>query len=87
MPTAIESQTCHMGGGDVDVSRSSIANAFIGGMKLTIVANVEFGSREIGNQNSHGTIISSVIGVISDCASRSSLTAEPIAAISDPMMT
>src|SRR5687767_5621548 len=87
MPTAIDSHTCHIGGGDVDVSRSSIAKAFIGGIKLTTVANSEFGSREIGNQNSHGIIISNVTGVISDCASRSSFTAEPIAAMSDPMMT
>src|SRR5688572_14304605 len=87
MPTAIDSQTCQMGGGEVEVRRSSIANAFIGGMKLTTVANSEFGSREIGSQKSHGIIISSVMGVISDCASRSSLTADPIAAISDPMIT
>ena len=56
-------------------------------MKLTTVANKELGSREMGYQNSHGTIISSVIGVISGCASRSSFTAEPIAAMMDPMMT
>ncbi len=83
----MDSHTCHIGGGDVDVRRSSMANAFIGGMKLTTVANSELGSREIGNQNSHGIIISSVIGVISDCASRSSFTDEPIAAMSDPIVT
>src|SRR5690349_13942199 len=87
IPTTIDSHTCHIGGGAVDVRRSSMANAFIGGMKLTIVANSEFGSREIGNQNSHGIIISSVIGVINGCASRSSFTDDPIAAINDPMVT
>ena len=77
----------YFGGGDVEVIRSSMANAFIGGMKLTTVANSEFGSREIGNQKSHGIIISSVIGVINDCASRSSFTADPIAAMSEPIIT
>ena len=80
IPTTMDSHTCHIGGGDVDARRSSMANAFIGGTKLTTVANSELGSREIGNENSHGIIISAVIGVINGCASRSSFTDVPIAA-------
>ena len=65
-PTRIDNHTCHIGGGDVDVNRSSIAKAFIGGRKLRTVANTEFGSREMGYENSQGIIINSVIGVIND---------------------
>src|SRR5436853_7238736 len=40
-PTPIDSHTCHHGGGAVDVSRISMANVLMGGMKLMIVANAE----------------------------------------------
>ena len=63
-----------------------MANVFTGGMKLIAVLNVEFGSRAIGSASIHGTIITSMIGIISDCASRISLTAEPTAAIADPIV-
>src|SRR4051812_47866064 len=38
--TPIVSTICQAGGGAVDVIRISIPNVFIGGMKLTTVANV-----------------------------------------------
>src|SRR6476661_2309876 len=78
------SQTCHAGGGALDVTRISIAKVLIGGRKLMTVANVDEGLRAIGAAKSHGIMIINVIGVISDCASRISFTAAPIAAIKAP---
>ena len=42
-PSAIDSHTCHAGGGLDDASRSSMPNEFTGGTKLTTTASVEFG--------------------------------------------
>ena len=47
--------------------------------------NVEFGSREMGSQKSHGVMMSSMIGIIIDCASRMSLTTAPTVSIIAPM--
>src|SRR5262249_20218686 len=85
-PIAIDSHTCHTGGGCVDASRSNMPNEFTGGKKLTTTDSVESGSREIGIHKNHGTMSSSVIGNINDCASRRSFTAEPIAIISEPIV-
>ena len=73
-------------GGANEVRRSSIAKVFTGGMKLIAVLNAELGSRAIGAASSHGTIMTRMSGIIIDCASRMSLTAEPTAAIADPMV-
>src|SRR3954466_7053069 len=54
MPIAIDVHTCHQGGGVFDAIRSSMAKVLTGGTKLMTVLNVEFGSREMGSQNSHG---------------------------------
>src|SRR5438105_318302 len=86
MPIAIDSHTSQSGGGEVEVSRSSMAKAFTGGMKLSAVLNAEFGSRTIGYQNSHGVIIIIMIGITSAWASRRSFTADPTAAINEPMI-
>src|SRR3954468_3968239 len=79
--------TCQAGGGAVDVILISIANVFIGGMKLITVANVEDGSRAIGAARSHGHMMVIVIGIISDCALRFSFPAPPIPAINEPSIT
>src|SRR5690606_24701263 len=85
-PIAIDSQTCHSGGGSVDAIRISMPNVLIGGTKLATTETVELGSREIGIHRSHGRIRTSISGVLSDCASRMSLTAAPAAIISDPIV-
>ena len=61
-------------------------NVFTGGTKLMTVLNTEFGSREIGSQKIHGVMTSSMMGIIIDCASRMSLTAEPTAILSEPIV-
>src|SRR5436190_6934391 len=76
-PTPIDTHTCHHGGGAVDVRRISIAKVLMGGMKLRIVANAEFGFWEIGNQTQNGNVSTSIKGIISACASRMSLTTAP----------
>ena len=53
-------------------------------MKLTIVANVEFGFWEIGNHTQNGNVSTSISGIISDCASRMSLTTAPTLTMSEP---
>src|SRR5690554_3650242 len=73
-PIAIVSQTCHAGGGEVDVILNIIANVLIGGRKLNVTLNAESGAREIGIHSIHGMTISRMIGVIIVCASRSSFT-------------
>src|SRR4029078_10470490 len=77
-PIAIDSHTCHVGGGGDEASRSNMQhaltggrhsdrpNALTGGGKLTTTESVESGSREIGIQRIHGTMSSSVIGNIND---------------------
>src|SRR5262245_60382939 len=77
MPIAIDVHTCQYGGGELDAIRSSIVNVLTGGMKLMATLNTEFGSREIGSQKIHGTMMTSMMGIIIDCASRMSLTAAP----------
>ena len=55
-----------------------------GGMKLSrTTASIELGSRLSGSHRIQGTIRTIMIGIISDCASRISLTADPTAAMSD----
>ncbi len=54
-----------------------------GGMKLSTTASVELGSRLIGNQSIHGIMMRSITGVIRVCASRISLTADPMAAMNE----
>src|SRR5215468_8920372 len=83
-PSAIDAHTCHHGGGAVDVRRSSIAKLLTGGIMLMMVANIEFGFCEMGNQTQNGNVSSSMSGIISDCASRMSLTTAPTLTISDP---
>src|SRR5262245_175614 len=78
-PTANVRSTCHAGGGVDDPSRIIIANVWTGGMKLSATENVEFGSRPMTVANIQGAISNSITGVISDCASRISLTAAPTA--------
>src|SRR4051794_20229046 len=63
-PIPIVTATCQNGGGALEVSRSSIAKVFTGGMKLIAVLNGEFGSRAIGAASIHGTISTSIIGII-----------------------
>src|SRR5262249_49127977 len=77
MPTTSVSSTCQVGGGVFVARRIIIANVFTGGMKLMATANVEFGSRPMTLAKSHGAMSASMTGVISDCASRISLTAAP----------
>src|SRR4029077_14224633 len=77
MPIAIDVHTCHSGGGEFDAIRSSMVNVFTGGMRLMVTLNAESGSREIGSQKIHGTMMISMIGIIMDCASRMSFTAAP----------
>jgi hypothetical protein len=84
--TTMPSHTCHIGGGLVEVSRSSSTKFPSGGTKLNTVANSELGSRLIGIHRNHGSITINMIGVISVCASRISFTAEPIAAMIDPIV-
>ena len=83
-PIAIDAHTCHQGGGVFDAIRRSMVNVLTGGTKLMMVLNVEFGSREMGTQNSHGVMMSSMIGIIIDCASRMSLTTLPTVSIIAP---
>src|SRR5262245_2159775 len=78
-PTIIVRSTCQVGGGVADPSRIIIANVLTGGMKLRATANAEFGSRPMTVANIHGAMSTSITGVISDCASRISLTAAPTA--------
>src|SRR5690606_3068279 len=85
-PIATDAQTCHSGGGSVEAMRISMPKVLIGGTKLAITDSVELGSREMGIQRNHGRIRTSISGVISDCASRMSLTAAPAAIISDPIV-
>ena len=47
-PIAIDSHTCHVGGGCDEASRSNMPNELTGGRKLTTTESVESGSREIG---------------------------------------
>ena len=63
---------------------SSITNVLMGGAKLVTIAKTPFGSRVIGNHSNHGIIIVIITGIISDCASVISFTADPIAAIHEP---
>ena len=51
IPIKMDSQICHHGGGVMEAMRISIANVFMGGMRLMAVLNAEFGSREIGNES------------------------------------
>src|SRR5262245_7657197 len=76
-PIPIDNQTCHAGGGSADARRSSMPNELIGGAKLTTTASVELGFWLIGHHSIHGTNIASISGIISCCASRISLAAEP----------
>src|SRR5690606_4975690 len=84
-PMPIDSHTCQAGGGDTDVIRSSMPMLLIGGRKLMTTLKSESGLREIGIHMTHGTVRSSVIGIVSVCASRMSLTADPAAIISEPI--
>ena len=86
MPMTIETAACQNGGGVLEDSRNIITKELSGGMKLITVAKVELGSRVIGIQNSHGIIMIMITGVISDCASRISFTADPIAAMNAAMV-
>ncbi len=54
-----------------------------GGTNDRTTASIELGSRLSGSHSIRGTIRTIMIGIISDCASRISLTAAPTAAISD----
>src|SRR6476659_814079 len=83
-PMPIDAHTCHQGGGDVDVSRISMAKLLTGGMKLMIVENAEFGFWDIGNQTQKGNVSTSISGIIRDCASRMSFTTAPTLTISEP---
>ena len=75
-----------MGGGAVDASRSIMTKLLIGGTKLSTTANMEFGSRLIGSHSIQGIMMMTMTGVISPCASRISLTADPIAAMIAPIV-
>src|SRR5437764_549952 len=83
-PIPIDNQTCQHCGGVIDAMRSSMAKLFMGGMKLMAVLSVEFGSREIGSESTYGMISRIMIGIINDCASLISLTAQPMAIIREP---
>src|SRR6266581_2039255 len=63
-PMAIDSHTCHKGGGALEDIRRSIANVFTGGKKLMAVLKVELGSREIGTWRTHGSTRIIMIGII-----------------------
>ena len=83
-PIAIDSQTCHHGGGWVDAIRMSIPNVLTGGRKLTTRARVESGERATAGQKNQGTITATINGPCSDAASFMSLTAAPTASMSEP---
>src|SRR5262245_7612056 len=85
-PMPIDNQASHAGGGSADATRSNMPNELIGGTKLTTTASVELGFCVIGHHNIHGTNIASISGIISCCASRISLAAEPMAIINEPMV-
>ena len=61
-------------------------NVFTGGRKLTTIASVESGLREIGNHKNHTDMSISITGIISDCASRMSFTAAPAAIMIEPIV-
>ncbi len=86
MLIAIETATCQAGGGSVEATRMIMMNGEIGGMNPETVASIELGARITGMKKMYGSIIIMITGVISDCASRRSLTAEPIAAIREANM-
>ena len=77
------SATCQNGGGVVDASRTIIANVLTGGTRLMATLKVESGRDRSASAKNHGAISASMIGVISDCASRISFTAAPTAAKTD----
>ena len=53
-----------------NVSGEVVGNIDLNDVKLTTTASVEFGLREIGTHSTHGAIISSMSGIINDCARR-----------------
>ena len=83
-PIAIDSQTCHHGGGAFEAIRSSMAKVFTGGRKLSPMLDTEFGLREIGSQRIHGIIKINISGIINPWASLISFTAAPTAIINEP---
>jgi len=64
----------------------SVAERFFGGTKLTTTASVESGLRTTGIIRNQGAIMTNIRGIMSDCASRMSLTAAPMAIMSDPIV-
>src|SRR5512139_2317468 len=83
-PAAMASSVCQIGGGVDEASRSMITKLLMGGTNVSATASVEFGSRLIGIQRNQGIMMTSMTGVISPCASRSSFTADPTAAMNAP---
>ena len=71
--------------GGIDI-RTMLAIGADGGKKLNAVAIDPLGDCRLGPNAIIGTMINIMIGVISDCASRALLTAEPTATKSAPYM-
>ena len=82
----MDAAICQAGGGTLDDRRRIITNGLTGGIRLATVASVPLGSRLIGCHSIIGNTMVSITGVSSACASRSSFTAAPMAAISAAMV-
>jgi hypothetical protein len=78
------SRTCQIGGGEPDDRRDIITNVLMGGTKLAITLNAEFGAPAITGAMRYGARTKSITGPMSACASAIWFTAAPMATINAP---